>query len=149
NRNPCAPCRSEGRVRAERLLELKIPAGIEDGMQMRLNGEGSSGHHGGPPGDLYVLMRIAEHDLFVRKGADLYCEPPVSLPQLALGAETDVPVLEGTAPLKIPAGTQPQQILKVKGQGMPRLRERGRGDACYRVVLEVPHKLNAKQREAL
>ena len=149
NRKPCAPCRGEGRVRAERLLELKIPAGIEDGMQMRLNGEGSSGHHGGPPGDLYVLIRIAEHDLFVRKGADLYCELPVSFPQLALGAEVEVPVLEGTATLKIPAGTQPHQILKIKGQGMPRLRERGRGDACYRVVLEIPHKLNAKQREAL
>jgi molecular chaperone DnaJ len=136
-------------VRAERVLQIKIPAGIEDGMQMRLTGEGSNGHHGGPAGDLYVLVRIAEHEIFARKGADLYCELPVTFPQLALGAEVDVPVLEGTAKLKIPAGSQPHQLLKLKGKGMPRLRERGHGDVAYRLVLEVPQKLNAKQREAL
>lgn len=148
-RHPCPQCRGEGRVRAERVLSIKVPAGIEDGMQMRLTGEGSSGHHGGPPGDLYVLVRIAEHEIFVRKDSDLYCELPASFAQLALGAEVDVPILEGTAKLKIPAGSQPHQILKLKGKGMPRLRERGHGDIGYRLVLEVPQKLNAKQREAL
>ncbi len=149
NRNPCAGCRGEGRVRAERTLEIKIPAGIEDGMQLRLTGEGSGGQRGGPPGDLYVQIRIAEHDLFARQGADLYCDLPVSFPQLALGAEVEVPTLDGPTTLKIPAGAQPQQVLKLRGKGMPRLRERGHGDACYRLILEVPQKLNARQREAL
>jgi molecular chaperone DnaJ len=133
----------------ERVLTVKIPAGIEDGMQIRLSGEGSSGYHGGPPGDLYVVVRIREHELFVREGADLYCDVPVSFPQLALGAEIEVPLIGATATLRIPPGTQPLEVLRLRGQGMPRLRERGRGDMCYRLVLEVPRKLNARQREAL
>jgi molecular chaperone DnaJ len=149
NRNPCSTCRGEGRTRAEHVLQVRIPAGIEDGMQLRITVEGSGGYHGGPAGDLYVLVRIRDHDLFARKGADLYCDLPASFPQLALGAEVEVPLLEGTAKLEIPAGCQPHQILKLKGRGMPRLRERGHGDACYRVILEVPRKLNARQREAL
>ena len=149
NRNPCATCRGEGRQRTERLLAVKIPAGIDDGMQLRLSGEGSSGVNGGPPGDLYVLVRIAEHDLFVRDGADLYCDTPVSFPQLALGAEVEVPLLDGVAKLKIAPGTQPHAVLRVRGKGMPHLRGRGRGDACYRLILEVPAKLTPRQREAL
>lgn len=149
NRHPCPGCRGEGRQRRERLLGVKIPAGIDDGMQLRISGEGSSGYHGGPPGDLYVVVRIREHDLFVRNGDDLYCDLPVTFPQLVFGAEVEVPVLNGTTSLKIPAGSQPHQILKLRGRGMPRLRERGHGDAGYRLLLEVPQKLNAKQREAL
>jgi len=149
NRDPCKTCRGEGRQRAERTLGIKIPAGIEDGMQVRLTGEGAGGLNGGPSGDLYVLIGVNEHALFSRRGADLYCDVPLSFPQLALGADVEVPVLGGVAALKIPAGSQPHQILKLRGRGMPRLRERGHGDACYRLVLEVPAKLNAKQREAL
>ena len=149
NRNPCATCRGEGRQRVERLLSVRIPAGIEDGMQLRLGGEGSSGGNGGPAGDLYVLVRIAEHDLFVRDGADLYCDTPVSFPQLALGAEVEVPLLDGVAKVKIAPGTQPHAVLRVRGKGMPHVRGRGRGDACYRLILEVPAKLTARQREAL
>jgi molecular chaperone DnaJ len=149
NRTPCPTCRGEGRQRVERRLHVKIPPGIGDGMQLRLSGEGSIGLGGGPPGDLYVLVRIAEHDTFVRKDDDLYCELPVTFPQLCLGADVEVPVLSGTAPLVIPPGSQPHQVLRLKGKGMPRLRERGRGDACYRLILEVPPKLSAKQREAL
>lgn len=149
NRNPCAKCRGEARVRSERTLSVKIPAGIEDGMQLRIQGEGSAGIAGGARGDLYVLVRVQEHEIFVRRGGDLYCEVPVSFPQLALGAEIEVPVLGGTATLKIPAGVQPHQILRLSGKGLPHLRGRGSGDACYRVVLEVPQKLNARQREAL
>jgi molecular chaperone DnaJ len=149
NKHPCQTCRGEGRQRTERVLQVKIPAGIEDGMQLRLTGEGSGGLQGGPAGDLYVLVRIQEHDLFVREGADLYCEIPVTFPQLTLGHEIEVPVLNGTQPLAIPAGTQPNEILRLRGQGMPRLRDRRRGDACYRVILEVPRKLTAKQRDAL
>jgi len=131
------------------MLSVKIPAGIDDGMQLRLSGEGSGGLNGGPAGDLYVLVRIREHPVFTRHGADLLTDLPLSFPQLALGAEVDVPVLQGTERLKVPAGTQPHQVLRLRGKGMPRLRERGHGDACYRVILEVPPKLNARQREAL
>jgi len=149
NKSPCRECRGEGRRRTERLLNIKIPAGIEDGMQLRLTGEGSSGVHGGPIGDLYVLVRIREHAIFARSGADLLCELPVSFTNLALGAEIEVPLLDGKDTVRIPAGTQPLEILRLRGKGMPHLRGRGRGDACYRLVLEVPQKLNAKQREAL
>jgi len=149
NKSPCKTCRGEGRQRSERLLGIKIPAGIEDGMQLRLSGEGSAGVHGGPHGDLYVLVRIRDHAIFTRHGVDLVCDVPVSFPQLALGADVDVPVLAGSETLKIPAGTQPQQVLRLRGKGLPHLRGRGHGDACYRLVLEVPQKLNAKQREAL
>ena len=124
-------------------------AGIEDRMQLRVTGEGSGGVNGGPPGDLYVLVHISEHELFTREGADLVCDLPVSFANLALGHEAEVPVLGGTTRLKIPAGTQPGEILRLRGKGMPHLRHRGHGDACYRVVLEVPQKLNAKQRETL
>jgi molecular chaperone DnaJ len=146
---PCKACRGEGRQRAERLLQVKIPAGIEDGMQMRLTGEGSGGLAGGPAGDLYVLVRLLEHDLFTRDGAELYCDLPVSFGQLALGAELEVPILGRTAKLKIPAGSQPHQVVRLRGKGMPQLRNRGHGDSCYRLILEVPQKLNARQREAL
>lgn len=149
NKSPCARCRGEGRVRAEHLLAVKIPPGIDDGMQLRLSGEGSSGPAGGPPGDLYVLVRIREHAIFARDGSDLLCDLPVSFAQLALGAEVEVPLLGGTATLRIPAGSQPHQVLRLRGKGMPHLRHRGHGDACYRVVLEIPHKLSGKQREAL
>ena len=149
NKTPCKDCRGEGRQRTERLLSIKIPAGIEDGMQLRLTGEGSGGLNGGPAGDLYVLVRLREHAMFARKGGDLYCDLPVSFPNLALGIELEVPILGGAAKLKVPSGSQPGQVLRLRGRGMPRLRERGHGDACYRLLLEVPHKLNAKQREAL
>jgi len=149
NRNPCKSCRGEGRQRAERLLSIKIPAGIEDGMQLRLTGEGSSGVHGGPHGDLYVLVRIRDHQIFARHGADLLTDVPVSFPQLALGAQLEVPVLGGKESLDVPAGSQAHQVVRLRGKGMPHLRGRGHGDACYRLILEVPQKLNAKQREAL
>jgi molecular chaperone DnaJ len=149
NKNPCPGCRGEGRVRGEHVLSIKIPPGIDDGMQLRLTGEGAGGLNGGPPGDLYVLVRIREHAMFARNGGDLYCDLPVSFPQLALGAELEVPVLGGSAKLKVPSGSQPGQIVKLRGKGMPHLRDRGHGDACYRLLLEVPHKLNARQREAL
>jgi molecular chaperone DnaJ len=149
NKNPCKTCQGEARVRAERLLSVKIPPGIDDGMQLRLSGEGSGGLSGGPAGDLYVVVHIRDHAMFARNGSDLYCDLPVSFPQLALGADLEVPVLGGTAKLKVLAGSQPGQIVKLRGRGMPRLRERGHGDACYRLLLEVPSKLNGGQREAL
>ena len=149
NKSPCRDCRGEGRLRGEHVLNVKIPPGIDDGMQLRVSGEGSGGVNGGPAGDLYVLVRIREHAIFTRHGIDLLCDLPVSFTQLALGAEVEVPVLNGTETLRIAAGSQPHQVLRLRGKGMPRLRERGHGDACYRLLLEVPQKLSGKQREAL
>lgn len=149
NRHPCARCRGEGRQRHERLLKIKIPPGVEDGSQLRLPGEGGGGVHGAPPGDLYVVVRVRPHELFSRHGNELFCDLPLSFSQVALGAEVEVPVLGSTAKLKVPAGTQPGQILRLKGKGMPSLRGGGRGDACYHVNIEVPTRLTAKQRELL
>jgi molecular chaperone DnaJ len=152
--NPCRDCRGQGRTQSEHLVSVKIPAGIDDGMSVRSPGAGNDGLNGGPAGDLLVRVHVREHSLFARDGADLYCDLPLSFPQMALGAEVEVPVLGGKASLTVPTGSQPGQLVKLRGKGMPRLRQRGRGgdahgDVCYRLVLEVPTKLNAKQREAL
>jgi molecular chaperone DnaJ len=136
-------------VRRERRLKITVPAGVEDGNQLRLAGEGDGGAHGGPPGDLFVVLHVRPHDIFARHGADLVCELPVSFAQAALGAEIEVPVLRGKATLAMPPGTQPGQTLRLRGKGMPRLRARGHGDAVYQVVVEVPTKLTARQRELL
>ncbi len=149
NKNPCKECSGEGRVSQERTLKVRIPAGVEDGTQLRITGEGEGGLRGGPSGDLYVVAHVREHAFFSRHGNDLLCSLPVTFPQAALGAEVDVPVLDGTAKLKVPAGTQNGEILRITGKGMPALHGRGRGDACYRVVVEVPAKLSARQRELL
>jgi molecular chaperone DnaJ len=148
-KSPCKPCRGEGRVSHERALKVTIPAGIEDGMRLRLTGEGDGGLRGAPPGDLYVVVHVREHAFFTRHGHDLLCTLPLTFTQAALGAEVDVPALDGTAKLKVPAGTQNHEILRLSGHGMPVLQGRGRGDACYRVVVEVPTKLTTRQRELL
>ena len=148
-RHPCTGCRGQGRLSRERLLKVTIPAGVENGNQLRLNGEGESGLQGGPAGDLYVVLHLKPHEIFVRDGAHLICELPLTFPQVALGDEVEVPVLDGAAKLKVPAGTQPGQRLLLKGKGMPHLRGRGRGDAVYEVVVEVPTHLTARQRELL
>jgi molecular chaperone DnaJ len=148
-RHPCKKCRGEGRQRREHLLEVKIPPGVKDGDRLRLASEGEAGTHGGPAGDLYVVIRVRSHPFFTRQGDDLLCELPLTFPQAALGAEVEVPVLGGHATLKVPPGTQPEDILRLKGKGMPSLRGRHRGDACYQVVLEVPTRLAPKQRQLL
>ncbi len=148
-RNPCKACEGQGRVAHERQLKVRIPPGVEDGMQLRMTGEGEGGLRGGPPGDLYVVVHVREHAFFTRHGNDLLCTLPITFPQAALGAEVDVPVLDGTAKLKVPPGTQNGEVLRLPGRGMPVLQGRGRGDACYRVVVEVPAKLTARQRELL
>lgn len=149
DRSPCKECQGQGRVRKERLLKVTIPPGVEDGNQLRLAGEGDGGVFGGPPGDLYVVLHLREHDIFARRGADLWCELPISFPQAALGAEVEVPVLNGKAKLHIPPGTQPGQQFRLRGKGMPHLRGRGHGDAVYQIVIEVPTRLTARQRELL
>ena len=149
NRTPCKDCRGQARVRREKLLNVSIPAGVEDGNQLRLSGEGEGGVFGGPAGDLYVVLSIKRHEIFVRQGADLVCELPLSFAQAALGDSLEVPVLAGKATLTVPPGTQPGTSLRLRGKGMPHLRGRGHGDAVYQVIVEVPTKLTARQRELL
>ncbi len=149
NRHPCKVCRGEGRESKERLLKVTIPAGVEDGNQLRLSGEGEGGLLGGPPGDLYVVIHVKSHEIFARDGSHLLCELPLTFPQAALGDVVSVPVLGGTAELTVPPGTQPGQRLVLKGRGMPHLRGRSRGDLLYEVVVEVPTRLSARQRELL
>ena len=127
---------------------MRIPPGVDEGAQMRVSGEGEGGVGGGPPGDLYVVLHVKQHDFFTRQGNEIYCALPLTFPQAALGAEVDVPILDGVAQLKVPAGAQNGDVLRLRGKGMPSLHGRGRGDACYSVVVEVPRKLTGKQKES-
>lgn len=146
---PCKTCKGRKRVERERTLSVKIPAGVETGTTIRLSGEGELGTYGGPPGDLYVYLMVEEHPLFQREGQDVICALPVSFAQAALGVELDVPTLTGPTKLKIPAGTQPGQVFRLKGKGFPYLRGGGTGDQLCRIMVEVPAKLTARQKELL
>jgi len=146
---PCRECGGRGRIKRPRRLKVSIPAGIEDGVGLRIPGEGESGAYGGPPGDLIVLVRVEKHELFSRRGEDVICEVPISFVQAALGAEIEVPTLEGSTKLTIPRGTQPGEVFTLRGLGIPRLHGRGRGDQLVRVRVEVPKRLTPEQEELL
>jgi molecular chaperone DnaJ len=146
---PCPKCKGSGLMKVERKITVKIPPGIDDGYQLRLHGEGETPRHGGPPGDLYVLIHVTPHQYFRREDDDLLYDLDVSYPQAALGAEVTVPTLDGKSTLKIPPGTQAGQTVRLRGKGMPRLRGYGRGDLLVRVIVPVPEKLTSKQRELL
>ena len=149
-KHPCTNCRGQGGIEQSRKLTVKIPAGIATGQQLRLQGEGEHGSAGGPTGDLYVVVQVEEHDFFRRDGDDLWCEISVSFPTLALGGEISIPTLGNkTEKLKVPPGTQPESKLPVRGQGMPRVSARGRGDLYVLVQAEVPAKLSAEQKTLL
>lgn len=147
--DPCPTCRGTGTVRKASTLQVKIPAGVDTGARLKLRGEGEVGPAGGVPGDLYVLIRVREHPLFERQHNDVVCEIPISFPQAALGTEIEVPTLEGKIKMKIPPGTQSGNVFRLRGKGIPDLRGGGRGDQLVRVVVEVPRKLTARQRELL
>jgi molecular chaperone DnaJ len=147
--DPCSKCRGEGRVVRERILEVKVPAGVEDGMRMRYAGQGEPGFHGGPTGDLYVVLHVTEHDFFRREGHDLLCSIPVSFPQAALGAEIEIPTLDGTHKLRVPEGTQSGTVFRVKGKGVPVLNGHGKGDLMVEIRVLVPKKLTKRQKELL
>jgi molecular chaperone DnaJ len=147
--DPCTLCKGKKRVERERTLAVKIPAGVETGNSIRLSGEGELGTSGGPPGDLYVFLTVDEHSLFKREGQDIICEVPISFVQAALGTEIDVPTIAGKQKLKIHAGSQPGQIFRLKGKGFPNLRGSGSGDQLCKIIVEVPTKLSAKQKELL
>jgi molecular chaperone DnaJ len=146
---PCRKCNGEGRAEAPTRIKLKIPAGIEDGSRLRSVRNGEAGLRGGPPGDLYVVIHIKEHEVFEREESNLFCEVPVSFSTAALGGEITVPTLDGQAHLKVPAGTQSSTAFKLRGKGIPTLNSTARGDLVVRVVVEVPTKLNADQRKKL
>lgn len=148
--DPCPSCRGQGRTRQSRSVKVSVPAGVEDGMQVRLRGEGEGGRADEADGDLYVVLRVKPHAVFERDGETLACELPISFATAALGGEASVGLLEGgEASVKIPAGTQPGKVIRVKGKGVPVLNGEGRGDLLLHVAVEVPSKLNAKQKELL
>ncbi len=145
--DPCHTCDGRGRVQEDRTLSVQIPPGIEDGQRVRLAGRGHAGERGGPPGDLYVVVRVHEDDRFVRRREDLVTVLDVPAPQAALGARLDVPTLDGTEPVEIPAGTQPGTIITLRGHGMPRLGGGRSGDLQVVINVCVPRKLSREQRE--
>ncbi len=148
--DPCGTCRGQGRVTRERSLSVNIPAGIEDGVRIRLGGEGEAGARGGPSGDLYIFISVKPHAFFQRDGADLYCRVPVSMITAALGGQFEVTTLDSTkSRVKIPEGTQTGKQFRLKGKGMPVMRSTNLGDLYIQVVTETPQKLTKRQRELL
>ena len=147
--SPCARCSGSGRVRVEREIEVRIPAGISSGQRVRLGGEGEPGEGGGPRGDLFILVEIEPDNIFSREGNDIICEVPISFPDAALGAEIQVPTLDGQERLRIPAGTQSGTEFRLRGKGMPDLQGYRQGDEIVRVIVETPTKLSKEQRELL
>src|SRR3954464_609544 len=146
----CASCSGQGRVSRERTLSVNIPQGVEDGTRIPLAGEGEAGVRGGPPGDLYIFLSLAQHQLFQRDGADLHCRVPISMTAAALGGEFEVPSIDGSkARVKVPAGTQSGRRFRLSGKGMPVLRAKQLGDMYVQVVVETPQNLTKQQRELL
>ncbi len=147
--NPCHVCRGRGRRPETQTVSVDIPAGIADGQRIRVSARGHAGERGGPPGDLYVLVRVKEDSRFVRDGDDLITAIDISGPQAALGVTVEVPTIDGPEPLEIPAGTQPNETLVLRGRGMPSLRGRHEGDLRVVVSVLTPRNLNSEQRDLL
>lgn len=155
--DPCGTCRGSGQEAAKADIEITIPAGVEDGMRIRIEGQGDAGEPGAPRGDLYAVIREKEHRMFQRSGADLLTEVPFSLAQLALGDKVEIPTLRGRVQMAVPPGTQIGRVFRLRGQGLPVLDVTGRtpasqsqrGDQLVRVFLEVPTKLSERQKELL
>jgi molecular chaperone DnaJ len=145
--DPCTTCRGETRVTKELKLTVKVPPGVEEGTRIRYSGEGDAGRSGGTKGDLYVVLAIRPHDFFERQGHDLHCIIPISFPQAALGAEFEIPGIDGPVNLKIPEGTQSGRELRIRGRGVPYLNEKGHGDLIVKLMVQIPKKLNRAQRE--
>jgi molecular chaperone DnaJ len=147
--DPCQKCRGQGRVLRQRTVEVKVPAGVENGTRIRFVGLGEGGVQGGEPGDLYIVLHVKEHAFFDREGNDLHCVVPISFSQASLGAEIKFATLEGEHTLKVPEGTQSGATLRVRGKGVPVLNGRGKGDLFVEVRVQTPSKLNRRQRELL
>ncbi len=146
-RRPCKECKGDGYLRRERKLKVNIPAGVDNGTQLRLTQEGQPGVNGGPMGDLYVVLKVAEHPIFERSEHDLHCTVPVNIAQAALGASVDILTFDGLQTVKIPEGAQPDARLRIKGLGVPHLSGNGRGDLYVHLDVRVPSKLTREQRK--
>ncbi len=147
--SPCGDCRGHGRIERTKTLQVKVPAGVDAGDRIRLAGEGEAGPAGAPPGDLYVDIRVREHEIFQRDGDDLHCEVPIRISQAALGDSIRVPTLEGEVELRIPVETQTGRMFRLRGKGVKSVRSRAHGDLYCRVVVETPVNLTPEQRELL
>ena len=148
-KDPCKACKGEGRTVQTRELEVKIPAGVEEGTRIRYSEQGESGTNGGPPGDLYIILHVKEHPFFERDGKDLYCVVPISYAQATLGTELSVPTLDAEQKLKIPEGTQSGTRFRMRGKGVPSVNGHGKGDIFVEVRVQTPAKLTKRQRELL
>jgi len=147
--HPCADCRGAGRVKKPRKIPIKIPAGVDTGSRLQVAGEGGEGERGGRPGDLYVVLHVEPHPFFERQGDDILCQIPISFTQAALGAEIEVPSLNGSRKVSIPAGSQSGQVFTLRGQGIPHLDGFGKGDQHIQILVKVPTKLSKRQKELL
>ena len=148
-KDPCPKCNGRGRVRRNRKISIKIPAGIDNGMQIPLRRQGEPGLRGGENGDLYIFVTVRPHKLFTRENYDLYCDVTVSFTQAALGGEIDVPTLNGMTKYNLPEGTQPGAVVRLRGQGIQNLRGAGKGDLYIKINVEIPRRLTEKQKELL
>ena len=146
---PCKECRGKGTLKRNKKLKVKIPAGVDNGSRLRVSGEGEAGAKGGPNGDLYVYLYVKPHKFFERDGTTVLCEVPINIVQATLGADIKVPTLDGQVTMKVPEGTQPGKVLRLKGKGIPSLRGGSRGDQLVRIKVVVPTKLSDKQKDAL
>jgi molecular chaperone DnaJ len=147
--HPCKECRGMGRVRKTRKLQIKIPPGVDTGSKLRLRGEGEDGERGGPPGDLFVFIYVEPHEFFSRDGDEVLCQVSIGFSQAALGADIEVPTLSGEKALKIPKGVESGDVLRLKGEGFPRMRNSGRGDQVVQVLVRTPKDLTKRQEELL
>jgi molecular chaperone DnaJ len=148
-RRPCKECKGEAYLRRERKLKVNIPAGVDNGTQLRLSQEGQPGGNGGPPGDLYVVLKVAEHPIFERHDNDLHCTVPINIAQASLGASIDILTFDGLQTIKIPEGSQPANRLRLKGFGVPHLNSSTRGDLYVHLDVQVPSKLTREQRRLM
>jgi molecular chaperone DnaJ len=147
--HPCKECRGLGKMRKNKSIQVKIPAGVDTGSKLRIRGEGEEGERGGPPGDLFVFLYVESHDFFSRDGDDIICQIGISFTQAALGAEIEVPTLDGTKTLIIPKGSEAGEIFRIKGEGFPKLRGYGRGDEVVQILVKTPKNLTRRQEELL
>jgi molecular chaperone DnaJ len=147
--DPCPKCKGQGSILGQRTIDAKIPAGVEDGTRIRFSGLGEAGGYGGPPGDLYVVLHVKEHPIFEREGTNLHCVIPISFTQAALGAEVEVPTMEGPYSLRIPEAVQSGATIRVRGKGVPVVNGHGKGDLFVEIRVQTPSKLGKRQRELL
>ena len=148
-KDKCPNCQGVGRVGKKRVVTVRIPAGVHEGQAVRIAGEGEPGENGGPPGDLHCYITVKEHAVFARHGNDIVCQVPISFTQAALGAQVEVPTLKKNETIDVPAGTQHGEVFKIKGRGLPDVRSHRNGDQVVQIIIEIPKKLNEKQKQLL